>query len=246
MTKCRWCAFSVYSDEFDIEVIVAATSTWMRNRVRPDAVQKVIDAYSEVRPNLLLHSPDYLAVEALRAAVTTGQPSYGMSAVGPDKMSPGAERIIQAVDQGLARNDPRPLWVTIWGGANTLAQALLHIRDTRPASGLDAFVSHLRVYSISDQDDAGPWIRRRFPGTLLHRHAVHTRWRRILSRYLDWHQWRSLLPQFRGRGLHYVHNRLGQCQHADERSNGQAVHHALLHSRRRHTVFHRPDQQWPG
>jgi len=25
-------------------------------------------------------------------------------------------------------------------------------------------VAKLRVYSISDQDDAGPWMRREFPG----------------------------------------------------------------------------------
>src|ERR1035438_524750 len=33
--------FLVYSNEFDIEGLVAATSTWMRNRVRPDAIQQV-------------------------------------------------------------------------------------------------------------------------------------------------------------------------------------------------------------
>ena len=82
------------------------------------------------------------------------------AAVGTDKMSPGAEAIIRAVD----RPDPRPLWITIWGGANTLAQALLHVRATRPPAELDKFLLKLRVNSISDQDDAGPWIRREFPG----------------------------------------------------------------------------------
>lgn len=151
--------FLVYSNEFDIEGLVASTSTWMKNRVRPDVILKVIDSYAEVRPSLLQHSPDFPAVEALRAVVTTGQPAYGMAAVGADKMSPGAERIIQAAD----KNDPRPLWISVWGGANTLAQALLHVRDTRSAAELEKFVSRLRVYTISDQDDAGPWIRREFP-----------------------------------------------------------------------------------
>ena len=39
--------------------------------------------------------------------------------------------------------------------------------DARPggetAAQLDALVAKLRVYTISDQDDAGPWIRREFP-----------------------------------------------------------------------------------
>jgi hypothetical protein len=82
-----------------------------------------------------------------------------MAAVGPDKMSPGAELIIRAAD----RSDPRPLWILCWGGANTLAQALRHVRETRPPAQVDALVSKLRVYTISDQDDAGPVIRREFP-----------------------------------------------------------------------------------
>ena len=125
--------FLVYSNEFDIEGIIAATSTWMRNRVRPDAVMKVIDAWDQVRPNLIQHSPDFPTTEFLRNAVTTGQPSYGMAAVGPDKTSPGAQRIIDGVDNGVKRNDPRPLWITVWGGANTLAQALLHVRRDKNA-----------------------------------------------------------------------------------------------------------------
>jgi hypothetical protein len=51
----------------------------------------------------------------------------------------------------------------VWGGANTLAQALRDVRATRTPNEVEALVSKLRVYSISDQDDAGPWIRREFP-----------------------------------------------------------------------------------
>jgi hypothetical protein len=65
--------------------------------------------------------------------------------------------------RAMDRKDPRPLWITIWGGANTLAQALLDLRATRTPADVERMVSTLRVYSISDQDDAGPWIRREFP-----------------------------------------------------------------------------------
>lgn len=50
-----------------------------------------------------------------------------------------------------------------WGGANTLAQALIDARATLGSAALAQLVAKLRVYSISDQDDAGPWIRREFP-----------------------------------------------------------------------------------
>ncbi|HZX74877.1 MAG TPA: nucleoside hydrolase-like domain-containing protein, partial [Cyclobacteriaceae bacterium] len=46
---------------------------------------------------------------------------------------------------------------------NCLAQALWKIKDTRSSKELKKFVAKLRVYTISDQDDSGPWIRKTFP-----------------------------------------------------------------------------------
>ncbi len=149
----------VYSNQYDIEGLVATTSTWMRQRVRPDVIRSVIDAYAQVQPNLLKHEPGFPDAAALRAVVSSGQPSYGMEAVGAGKTSEGAAALVRAAD----RNDPRPLWIACWGGTNTLAQALMDVRASRSASEVDAFVSKIRVYSISDQDDAGPWIRKEFP-----------------------------------------------------------------------------------
>jgi hypothetical protein len=131
----------------------------MKARVRPDVIHAVLDAYEQVQPNLLKHAPDFPTAAALRAVVASGQPGYGMDAVGPGKSTPGADLILRAA----ARDDPRPLWVLAWGGTNTLAQALVSARATRPAGQLDALVAKLRVYAISDQDDAGPWLRREFP-----------------------------------------------------------------------------------
>jgi Cellulose-binding Sde182, nucleoside hydrolase-like domain/Cellulose-binding protein Sde0182, C-terminal domain len=149
----------VYANEFDIEGLIATTSTWMRSRVRPDVIEKVIDAYGQVHPTLSKHAPGFPTADDLRKLVTTGQPTFGMEGVGKDKVSPGADLIVRAAD----KSDPRPLWVLGWGGTNTLAEALLHVRSTRSPSELETFVSKLRVYTISDQDDAGPWIRREFP-----------------------------------------------------------------------------------
>ena len=63
----------------------------------------------------------------------------------------------------MRRDDPRPLWVSVWGGANTLAQALLDARAQLSPDQLSRVVARLRVYTISDQDDAGAWLRREFP-----------------------------------------------------------------------------------
>jgi hypothetical protein len=60
------------------------------------------------------------------------------------------------------RDDPRPVWVLVWGGPNCLAQALWKVRATRSTGDVDKFVAKLWVYTISDQDDSGPWIRKNF------------------------------------------------------------------------------------
>jgi len=151
--------FLVYSNQFDVEGLVATTSTWMRNKVRPDVIRTLIDAYAQVQPNLSKHENGFPTPAMLRDLVRAGQPGFGMAEVGTGRTSEGAEAIIRAADKA----DDRPLWITVWGGANTLAQALFQVREARTAAQLNAVVSKRRVYSISDQDDAGPWIRREFP-----------------------------------------------------------------------------------
>jgi hypothetical protein len=149
----------LYSNEIDIEALVASTSTWQRNVIHPELMHTVIQAYRQVLPNLLLHAQGWPTAEELDSRVFDGQPGYGMAATGSDRMSDGAAAIVRAA----ARDDARPLWICLWGGANTLAQALLHMRATGPPEALARRVAKLRVYSISDQDDAGAWIRREFP-----------------------------------------------------------------------------------
>ena len=36
--------FLVYSNQYDIEGLIASTSTWMRNKVRPDVITTLLDA----------------------------------------------------------------------------------------------------------------------------------------------------------------------------------------------------------
>jgi len=149
----------LYSNELDIEALIAATSTWQRNVLHPEIMRSLIRAYGQVRANLLLHASSWPTAQDLDTRVYSGQPGYGMAATGLDRTSEGAHAIIRAAD----RNDDRPLWIAVWGGTNTLAQALIQLRATRSPQDLGRLIGKLRVYSISDQDDAGPWIRREFP-----------------------------------------------------------------------------------
>lgn len=151
--------FLLYSNEFDIEAMIAATSTWQKTTTHPETMRQLIDAYRQVRPNLLLHAKGWPEAADLSQRVFAGQPAYGMAATGDGKSSDGAK----AIERAIERDDSRPLWITIWGGANTLAQALEELRAGKTAAELVQLISRLRVYSISDQDDAGPCIRREFP-----------------------------------------------------------------------------------
>jgi hypothetical protein len=99
-------------------------------------------------------------MEYLMSITSQHLPLFSMDGVGEGKDSPGSELLIKAAD----RSDNRPLWVSVWGGANCLAQALWKVKATRSKTELEKFVSKLRVYSISDQDFSGQWIRQNFPG----------------------------------------------------------------------------------
>ncbi|MDB5438784.1 MAG: hypothetical protein JWM33_1211, partial [Caulobacteraceae bacterium] len=149
----------LYSNEIDIEGFGATTSTWQRAITRTDTMLELIKAYGQVRSNLLLHAQGWPTAESLAAVTKSGQPAYGMASTGVGQTSAAASQLIAAAD----KSDPRPLWVTAWGGTNTLAQALIEVRTTRTPEQLAAFIAKLRVYAISDQDDAGVWIRHEFP-----------------------------------------------------------------------------------
>lgn len=150
----------VYANEIDLEGFAATTSTWQKDTVRPDIALGVIAAYGRVRDNLMRHAPGWPAADQLAARVSSGVAGYGLAALERAPLSSGAAALVAAGRQ----DDPRPLWVALWGGGNTLAQALVHARATLSQDEFARFVARLRVYSISDQDDAGPWIRREFPG----------------------------------------------------------------------------------
>lgn len=151
--------FLVYANEYDVEGLVATTSTHLRDKARKDKIIELVNNYGKVKPNLDKHAAGYPTAEYLLSVSTAHLPLYSMEGVGKGKDSPGSELIIKAAD----KTDERPLWISVWGGANCLAQALWKVRETRSEDEVNKFVSRLKVYSISDQDFAGQWIRNNFP-----------------------------------------------------------------------------------
>jgi hypothetical protein len=152
--------FLVYANEYDIEGLVATSSTHLREKVRKDKIEELIHSYGKIKQNLDFHAQGYPSLEYLLNITQGHLPLFGMEGVGEGKDSPGSELLIQAVD----KSDERPLWVSVWGGANCLAQALWKVQQTRSAAEVQQFVSKIKVYAIADQDDSGRWIRNTFPG----------------------------------------------------------------------------------
>jgi len=149
----------LYSNEIDIKGLIATNSVWKKNSVAPESIKKLITEYGKVQPNLLKHDSGFPSAESLLLLVKEGLPKYGMLGVGEGNDSPGSEWIIKVLEE----KDERPLWISIWGGSNTLAQALYKIKHTKTAEEAKQLIDKLRVYTISDQDDSGIWIRNNFP-----------------------------------------------------------------------------------
>jgi hypothetical protein len=149
----------LYSNVIDIKGMIATTSIWHKNRVDPESIRKVVRAYGKVQPNLLKHEKGFPDEKTLLSLVKEGLPKYGMQGVGDGKDSEGSEWIIKLLEE----KDDRPLWISVWGGANTLAQALDKIKKTKTKVEAKNLISKLRVYTISDQDDSGIWMRNNFP-----------------------------------------------------------------------------------
>jgi hypothetical protein len=149
----------LYSDQIDIEGLIAVTSVHQKTRVAPETMRKIIEAYGKVQPNLLMHEPGFPTKEEILGKVKQGLPVFGIEGVGKGKDSEGSDWIISV----LEKEDERPLWISVWGGANCLAQALWKLKENKAPGELKKLISKLRVYTISDQDNSCYWIRKNFP-----------------------------------------------------------------------------------
>ena len=69
-------------------VSFATTSTWVKNKVRPDVIRMLVAFYGEVHPKLVHQEPGFPAADSLKAVIAEGQPGYGMAARTAREMVP--------------------------------------------------------------------------------------------------------------------------------------------------------------
>ena len=107
--------FLVYSDLFDVEGLVS--SPWGPGRKRH--ILEVIDQYEADYPNLRTWSDRYPSPDGLRSIAKQGETEFAVGA-GYNRPTEGSNWIIECA----RRDDPRPLYVLVWGTIEDVAQAL--------------------------------------------------------------------------------------------------------------------------
>ncbi len=159
----------MYGNEFDLEGLIAVSGIFLNSSYRevnaykstlhPELFDTLLAGYTKVYHNLLKHANHWPTPDYLKSIISSGQKDYGMAATGEGKSSPGSDLIIKAV----TRNDPRPVYIVVNAGSNTLAQAIIDFEKSHTKTETEAFVKKLVVYENGSQDDAGAWIVSKYP-----------------------------------------------------------------------------------
>ncbi len=164
-----------HADLFEIEAIIT-TSGWNSGGSAysdewASYLHTVIDAYEKDLPNLMNRSSQkgfwpiekesgqqeigyWPSAEYIRSRHCMGSRHLGVKFLGNDNVSPGSDMLIQLAEE----NDPRPIWILVWGGGNTAAQALWQLKETGDEDRLDKVLDKIRIYTITDQDV--DWMKR--------------------------------------------------------------------------------------
>lgn len=120
----------VYADSFDIEGLISSPY----GPGRKEHILRTLDLYERDYSHLRTYCNEYPAPDALRAMAKQGAVE-GAGCEGFGSQTEGSDWIVRCAQ----RDDPRPLWVLVWGGIEDLAQALHDAPDIAPK---------LRVYFI--------------------------------------------------------------------------------------------------
>ena len=181
-----------YADMFEVEALITSVG-WNCDPYPAEwaeYLQRVIEAYRKDVPKLMRRSgqQEFMPLEDenkqqyigywpsadyVKSRAVMGSIHGGIKAIGADNDSPGSELLIRLADE----DDTRPIYVAAWGGANTLAQAIWRVKQTRSAEELKKFVRKFRIYTITDQDmqysmrmnrsySSHMWLRKEFADDL--------------------------------------------------------------------------------
>jgi hypothetical protein len=162
-----------YANEFDTAGIILTSSTFHYagngSTVAPfrwtgtEWVNRYLDHYEQIRPNLTEHADGYPTADHLRSLYKIGN----ITNVGEmEQVTEGSEWIKKV----LLDNDDRTLYIQAWGGNNTTARALKSIQEQYQGTPQwPAIVEKINrkvvLYNILTQDQTlDGYIRPNWPG----------------------------------------------------------------------------------
>ncbi|MFO1489100.1 MAG: DUF1593 domain-containing protein [Verrucomicrobiota bacterium] len=152
--------FLLYTCDFDVAGIVEVNSKYQKNGHSKESwLEDQLAAYEQVWPNLRKHNPDYPSADYLRSVCRVGNENIKDLWVAPPEMETKNTAGEKLIIDTLLDNDPRPVHVLSWGGANTTASALWKLKTEYPKEKFDYAVSRIRIYCIWYQDGGGGWIQ---------------------------------------------------------------------------------------
>ena len=176
--------FLLYTSEWDVEGIIYSSSKfhWVgHNWSGTNWIQDDINLYSQVYDNLVKNDSAYPAPDYLMSEVYVGN----IDSVGEmSKETPGSNHIVDVL---LDSTKPGPVWLTVWGGTNTIARALKTIQEKYPDKIAEVSKKTI-IYIILDQDNTYyDYIKPNWPDIqVLYSHSQY----RAIG-----YQWSNLDPQ---------------------------------------------------
>lgn len=166
----------LYTNDIELLAIIQTNSVYQPKGWSSEKwIEKQIDAYEKVYPNLIVHDQSYPSPNELRSRLFIGDedPTHivvdQISARRVPRMdpvidpagwpdTPGSDRIVEV----LLQDDPRPVYIQAWGGGNTAARAFYKLKTKYPDDYHRA-ISKVVMYNIWYQDGAGNYIERYHP-----------------------------------------------------------------------------------
>ena len=122
--------FLLYACDFDVAGIVEMNSKFQKHgHSKEKWIQAQLDAYEQVLPNLRKHHAGYPDTESLRNVMRVGNETEADLWIAPPDMQTKDTAGAQLIIDTLLDDDPRPVHLLSWGGANTTASALWKLKS---------------------------------------------------------------------------------------------------------------------
>jgi hypothetical protein len=207
--------FLVYADMFDVEGLISSPY----GPGRREHILQVIDRYATDYANLKTYADRYPPPDELRRLTKEGalDPVTGP---GVGRATEGSDWIVRAA----RRDDPRPLWILVWGGIDDLAQALHDAPDILPK---------LRVYFIGGPNkmwsvDAYNYIEQHHPALwMIEANATYRGWFTGGNQTGEWDNTAFVAAHVAGRGSlgdYFTTQLKGTIKMGDSPSVGYLLH----------------------